>query len=343
MNEMFDRNIYGNGKALGTLPSDKDVCASLCDEKGDELLETYVYEVGFFRFNWHTSMEIMLVLQGHLKAYVDGSVFDLYEDDFLVINPNAGHASILQTSPTIAMVLHISQEYLEELCGSLLPVIECHSTCETRNEFPYRFIRSCMAGIYLSLSSGKPYRDIFAKSQTLLLFSALLHNFSYGKPTPKEQKLSLQQKEHIYQMIKYINRNFREKISLNDLAELSQMNLSYVSTYFKAHVGINYHEYLIRKRLVYAAYLLHNTEEPVLDIALDAGFPDVKALNQSFKKYFNISPKQYRRGLLADCDASAKHLFPVRLKFSNEFVQKKLSIYLKENFSFGKIFTKKDR
>lgn len=103
---------------IGTLPIDESVSVILTDSEGNILLESYAYEVGFFRFNWHPSLEIMLVLEGKLTAYSEQGVFELQEDDLLVINPNIGHASMLQSPRTVALVIHISQSYLEQLCGT---------------------------------------------------------------------------------------------------------------------------------------------------------------------------------------------------------------------------------
>ena len=92
------------------------------------------------------------------------------------------------------------------------------------------------------------------------------------------------------------------------------------------HLG--FHEYLIRKRLAYAIHMLNNTDDSVLDIALDAGFPDAKALNLAFKKYFDISPNRYRIISKASADTSLKNLYPVRLDFTHPVVQEKLSGYV---------------
>lgn len=324
---------------LGQHLPDNRVCASICAADGTLLMEAYAYEVGFFRFNWHPSLEILMVLRGHLKAYTESNISELYEDDILVINPYVGHASILQTPDTIAFVLHITPDYLNILCGhNPPPIFQCCSTNATRMLLPYRTIRSCIAGIYLTLSENAPNSSLFAKAQAHLVLSIMMKEFSCELPASKEKKGKTLEKMPLHAMVKYIDRNFREKITLNHLTEISEMNASYISTYFKNHIGIGFHEYLTRKRLSYAAYMLHNTDDPILDIALDAGFPDGKSFHQAFKKYFRLNPGQYRLGLLSDCGDSVRNLFPVRLEFSDPFVQKKLREYWDESFSLADLF-----
>lgn len=298
-------------------------------------------EIGFFRFNWHSSLELMLVLSGSLTAYTEEGNYELKADDFLVINSNVGHATILQSPKTTALCLHISRSYLEQMCGlDSVPQFCCCSSSNDGRVDPgsQALIRSCMSGIYLALGTKERNKQLLAVSQVRLLVSILLQKYSKPVLSRMSRPSHMEQKNRIHEMIRYINRNFRESISLNNLAEISKMNISYLSSYFKAHVGINFHEYLTRKRLTYAAYLLHNTEDSVLEIAEDAGFPDGKALNQAFKKYFNISPREYRKKLTKGHAPTVKNLFPVRLACSDPHVQEKLKTYLREPITFADFY-----
>lgn len=316
-------------KSLGVMPADQRVCVTYYGEDNELLLESYAYEVGFFRFNWHPSLEIMLVIRGGLKAYTEHGIFDMQENDLLVINPNEGHASMLQTPGTIAVVLHISQEYIEQLCGSSnLPVFHCNSTPETRNYASFCMLRSTIASIYDALAEQPEPDRLFVLGQVCISVSLLIREFSNGIPSAGELKISVKQQQTVHSMIKYIDHGFRDKITLKEMADLFDMNLSYTSNFFRQRVGIGFHEYLIRKRLAYAVYLLNNTEDAVLDIALEAGFPDTKAFHLAFKKYFNTSPGRYRMVSKTSVDMNARNLYPVRLDFSHPAVREALTSFL---------------
>lgn len=61
---------------------------------------------------------------------------------------------------TIAAAIHISYEFLSELCG-FSPLFSCVSNVQTRDYAVFRSIRSCFANIYLALSTApdqKAYR-----------------------------------------------------------------------------------------------------------------------------------------------------------------------------------------
>ena len=65
-----------------------DKCVAFYDDNGRIILESYAYENNFFRFNWHSSLEIIIVLKGRLKTCTERGMFDLEEDGVLIINPN---------------------------------------------------------------------------------------------------------------------------------------------------------------------------------------------------------------------------------------------------------------
>lgn len=69
---------------IGTLPMDKGVCALLQDKQGNMICEAYMYRVGFFRFNWHPSLEIMFVMQGNLRIFTQRGTYLLKEGDIIV-------------------------------------------------------------------------------------------------------------------------------------------------------------------------------------------------------------------------------------------------------------------
>lgn len=149
-----------NQNSIGTLPVVDHVVTTLADASGKNIYESYIYKTGFFRFNWHPSIEILIVLKGQVKVYTESGIFNLCTNDVTVINNNVGHATMNEEPGTIAAAIHISYEFLSELCG-FSPLFSCVSNVQTRDYAVFRSIRSCFANIYLALSTApdqKAYR-----------------------------------------------------------------------------------------------------------------------------------------------------------------------------------------
>ena len=96
-------------------------------------------------------------------------------------------------------------------------------------------------------------------------------------------------------MIAYIDKNYQQKIELEDIAQIGGYNVNYTSQFFKRQLGVSFLEYLLRMRLREATVRLANSDDGVAHIASSCGFADIKAFNVSFKKHFHTTPSEYRK------------------------------------------------
>ncbi len=94
--------------------------------------------------------------------------------------------------------------------------------------------------------------------------------------------------------LQYINKNFKEKISLKAIETNLHVNPSYFSTLFKNEMGITFTDYLNTLKIEYACTLLANSNMSIIDISLSAGFDDQSYFTKVFRKAKGVAPKQYR-------------------------------------------------
>ena len=64
---------------------------------------------------------------------------------------------------------------------------------------------------------------------------------------------------------------------------------------FKQHTGSSCTEFIIQVRLNKACDMLINTSNPVLEIATAVGFNNLSNFNRQFKRYYELTPSQYRK------------------------------------------------
>jgi AraC family transcriptional regulator len=94
--------------------------------------------------------------------------------------------------------------------------------------------------------------------------------------------------------VRFIERHFRQPVSLEELSALVGISPYHFLRTFKQIIGITPHQFVLRRRLREAALRLRTTTEPVLDIALDAGFGDLSNFNHTFRTVFGTTPTKYR-------------------------------------------------
>ncbi|HJF30561.1 MAG TPA: AraC family transcriptional regulator [Sporosarcina psychrophila] len=93
----------------------------------------------------------------------------------------------------------------------------------------------------------------------------------------------------------YIDLNFRENITLDQLAKITHINKYYLAHSFKKSLSLSPIEYLNKVRIQNSKYLLESTNHPISFISSISGFSSASYFSQAFKRLENISPLQYRK------------------------------------------------
>ncbi|MBR1758989.1 MAG: helix-turn-helix domain-containing protein [Lachnospiraceae bacterium] len=269
----------------------------------------YIHEVMNFRYHWHPDdYEMNILLQGQQYCCRGKESFLLQAGDVLVVDPNIGHASYGQTQNTIAMVLHFSSRALRQLTpkNQALSFPLCHSDETTRNQPGYRLIRCLASQLILALADGSPYANYLAKASIEMIIGTLCHQFA-PEVVPSIPEVDEDTQKAMRSIMSYVEHNFAEKISLEDIAQMTQYNRTYISTLFHKSVGISFYDYLMRVRLQNALKDLVMTDKNLTEIALANGFADLKSFNNRFRDLLKCLPSEYRKNVLLTPPQSDYH------------------------------------
>ena len=118
--------------------------------------------------------------------------------------------------------------------------------------------------------------------------------FSRSRKAADSCRLSVQQ-SNLQDIIQYINTHYTEPLMLRDIANQYNVSCEHLSRLFRKKLGLTFKEYLYSIRLTHACRLLIHTDKSILDISLEAGFPDMRAFSQQFDRVYHTTPKEYRR------------------------------------------------
>ena len=99
---------------------------------------------------------------------------------------------------------------------------------------------------------------------------------------------------YIKEAISFIEQNFQNDISVEDIAGFCNLNRSYFGKIFRDTLGKSPQEFLISYRMSKAAELLKLTELSVGDISSAVGYLNQLHFSRAFKKIYGISPRQWR-------------------------------------------------
>jgi AraC-like DNA-binding protein len=85
-----------------------------------------------------------------------------------------------------------------------------------------------------------------------------------------------------------------EPLPLGQLAQQVKLSLPRLKSKFKQELGFSPADYILRRKIERAAHLLSETRRPILDIALELGFPSSQYFATVFKRYTLHSPREAR-------------------------------------------------
>lgn len=115
-----------------------------------------------------------------------------------------------------------------------------------------------------------------------------------GKTARKEQKNPVAGLSHIDTMLRYIADHYDQKITIPDVAAVTGLHPNYAMKLFHRVMKISIKQYINRLRLLHAQALLVDTEQGVLNIAIEAGFGSISRFYDIFQQELQMTPQQYR-------------------------------------------------
>jgi AraC-like DNA-binding protein len=96
-------------------------------------------------------------------------------------------------------------------------------------------------------------------------------------------------------VLDYIRRHLRDPLTIQQLAEIADLNPTYFSNLFSRYMGISPVKYINKRRIEEAQKLLLSTDQTLYQIASAVGFSDEYYFSRVFKKIVGLAPAHYRR------------------------------------------------
>lgn len=251
--------------------------------------------------HWHDEMEVIYIKKGKGIITVDFKQYPVSAGTIMLITPGQLH-SIEQFEQEI-------MEYENIIFHPNILISKQTDTCNTDFFQPlltgkislpvlyapdmpyYKEIAACVdANDEICKTDPEGYQ-LFIKSQLFMLFFILFNKCALKTPVKKDYK-SLEKMKLI---LKYVENNYMNKITIEDIAGEVNLSQSHFMKYFKNTMGSSFIDYLNEYRLTMASRLLVSSESSILDIAAEVGFDNLSYFNRIFKKRFGQTPSAYRK------------------------------------------------
>ncbi len=99
---------------------------------------------------------------------------------------------------------------------------------------------------------------------------------------------------YIKEAINYIEQNFQNNISIEDIAAVCGINRSYFGKIFRNSIGRSPQEFLMNYRMVKATELLKLTSLSIADVGSAVGYENQLHFSRAFKNIYGVSPREWK-------------------------------------------------
>lgn len=109
------------------------------------------------------------------------------------------------------------------------------------------------------------------------------------------QYMSIEKKDRLFQVLRYLRKDLHEKITLREAAQAAGVTPQHLSTLWKEVFGMSFMDYVMKLRLEQAEKRLFFSDMNITDLILDCGFSDRKSFYRNFHEMYGCSPSQWKQ------------------------------------------------
>ncbi len=244
--------------------------------------------------HWHENLEICMPLGDGVTFTVDGEIISSVPGDIFVIDEFVQHRISTKAPKTYLYIVHLRLSCLIER-GIRLERIKPYITKAEIENIPMlsEKINFILKTLCDERSIEKePRENPFLYSMAGSLYYLLMRHFAV--PDRAAQKNT--ERADFYNIVDYINTNFKENINVNSVSSALFISARKLSEIFRRFSGMSINSYITSLRLKNANYLLMHGRCSS-EAAYESGFQNLRTFNNAYKKQFGISPTEYiKRG-----------------------------------------------
>lgn len=242
-----------------------------------------------FSYHYHDFHKIIVFISGKVTYHIEGKAYHLKPRDILLVSQGAIHKP--EIDPSVPYERYIFWIRDDLSCQEL-------NTCfQKANDRSFNLVRADSAlqerlkdllpEIEQTLQN-KHFGDTVLRNALFTQFMIYINRI-FLRTSSSPDKKAYSSDTQIEQLLKYINRNLSENLSIDQLANRFFFSKYHMMRKFKNETGYTIHNYITSKRLLMARSLI-SQGMPVMKAAQASGFHDYTTFVRAYKKQFGKAP-----------------------------------------------------
>lgn len=242
---------------------------------GQNYFECIHYTDFFFVAHMHRHPELIYVEEGEITIQTDNRTESIRTGEFALILPNRIHAYSTPVCSSVyvcifseGFVPHFAREIRGKQAESARFL--CRSTIAD-------FVRQEL------LVTDRIPELYLMKSTLYALLGEYLKQTAFSPVSGKDMQL-------LDQIVRYIDENYMENISLKSMAQALGYEQHYLSRYFHSYIPMHFSQFVNWYRVDAATQLLRNTDLSITEVAERSGFQSIRTFNRVYLELTGTTP-----------------------------------------------------
>ncbi len=242
-----------------------------------------------FEMHWHDYIEAEIILSGEAEHIYNSQVTRVGKGHAYIITPHDFHALHAKTDVSL-LNISFDPNILEDDIKIALGLISEKNIYGILKEEALKAVVSMFEIIYSEQSSGGTLSYSMSRS---VLCQLLINIIRLSDNNPDKRHIPVASKA-----IAYVRSNFKEPLTVSDVAEVMSVTPNYLGKQFFEYTGMSFNEYLNDIRLKCACNMLKFSAFSAKEIGLMSGYSSVEYFFSVFKKHIGMTPREYREAFL---------------------------------------------
>ena len=233
---------------------------------------------------------LFFVLSGRAEFTLDGGALSMKEGGYLAVNGREFCRAEVSPDGLLGLL-----ELSADTCGPYLETerYRIHASSDTDSPEVREKISGLLKRLFGYYEMREADESMLVESVVLELLYVLKQHSMTGKKlsvvTKKRDDRSVRN-----ELLSYLHFHYMEQVTLSDLAGLTYFTETYLSRYIRKQFGKTFSALLTDIRLEHALRAIEETDEKIIRIAMESGFPSTVSFNREFRRRFSMTPSEYR-------------------------------------------------
>lgn len=250
-------------------------------------------------WHWHEELEFCYVAEGRKQVLTTSRTYEFREGEAFFINTNVlCSMKNIEKCKIESHLFHstflsghfrsiFETKYMNPvLQDKKIELVEIRGTTENQKKILEKLRKA--SALQESDDSEFQTRNLFSE-----IWLLLLQEIRNRKEAPAS--VSTVSKERLLTMMSFVQQNYTEKLSLEEIAASASISEREALRCFQTNIHETPFSYLLGYRVEMAKKLLKSTKLTITEIAIQTGFSNSAYFSKIFKRAMQMTPMEYRK------------------------------------------------